>query len=103
MSPEDQYSQAADRMDQLVDKGRNPDMAWREVDPTGALRKAEEERQRQIQDGINHIGARAAQQVGIDRELARIEAIADPEKRESERTYYLARQKAKQHIRERGF
>jgi protein-tyrosine-phosphatase len=100
---EREYNDATNRMDQYVDKGIVPAKAWELVDPDGKIRKAEEERQQKLDRLKHHVGAQVTQQVGIDHELARIEAIPDPAKREKEHMYYQAKQIAKRHINGRTY
>ena len=102
-SAEKEYDEAADHAEHWRDQGLSYERAWDRADPTGQIRKAEQERQLKLDREALHIGAQATRQVETDSRLAEIEKILDPKEREKAETYYLATQIAKKQIRDRNF
>ena len=71
--------------------------------PPSELRQREKrERAKTEQARINHGGAEMARQLNQTAEIARINAIEDPEERKKAMNLYRARQRARQERRERG-
>jgi len=102
-NPEKDYDEAAEHVERWEDQGLSPERAWDRADPTGKIRKAEQERQLKIDREAHHMGAQAAQQVETDRRMAEIEKILDPKEREKALIYYRATQIAKKRINERNY
>ena len=100
-NPERDYDEAAEHVERWEDQGLSPERAWDRADPTGKIRKAEQERQLKIDREAHHMGAQAAQQVETDRRMAEIEKILDPKEREKALMYYLAVKRAKNEINKR--
>lgn len=101
-NPENEYAETAEKVQKLVDKGSNYTMAWYEADPSGTIRRAELEQEREIQDGVRTNGAQATHQVEIASQLKKIKEIFDPNEREKADIYYRATQTAKRQIKDRN-
>ena len=100
---EKQFDEAADRADRYMDTGLSSERAWDRADPTGEIRKTQEELQRKIDSDVRRMGAQATHDVETNRRLAEIENIFDPEERAKTLTYYLAKEAAKRQIKERNY
>jgi len=100
---EKQFDEAADRADRYMDTGLSSERAWDRADPTGEIRKTQQELQRKIDSDVRRMGAQATHDVETNRRLAEIENIFDPQEREKALVYYRATQIAKKQIKERNF
>ena len=77
------YDAASDKVERRVDQGLDRKAAWYEADPTGKIRKAYEDEERQKQADLNHQEIEKIRQATHDAKVAAIDAtILDPEARE---------------------
>jgi len=90
------YDAAAAHVEMRSDQGVDSLVAWAEVDPRGDIRRAYDLHCKREQVALYQRGAAASRQYTHDHKMAAIETIVDPVERERERSFLLAKERARE-------
>ncbi|OJU88238.1 hypothetical protein BGO17_04690 [Candidatus Saccharibacteria bacterium 49-20] len=100
---ERRYDEASDKVERRRDQGVDDTIAWNEVDPSGAIRRAYNDEAEQKQAALNHARVAEIKEANRAAKIAAIEAIANPHARQIAMNEFLAHERAAEEIKNRGY